>query len=57
VVEQLEARRQQISGVNLDEEAVMLIKYQKAYEASARALTTVDEALDTIINRMGTVGR
>lgn len=57
VVQQLESRRQDISGVNLDEEAVMLIRYQKAYEASARALTTVDEALDTIINRMGTVGR
>jgi flagellar hook-associated protein 1 len=57
VVEQLDNRRQQISGVNLDEEAVQLIKYQKAFEASARALTTVDDALDVIINRMGMVGR
>lgn len=57
VVEQLDARRQEVSGVNLDEEAVQLIKYQKAFEASARALTTADEALDTIINRTGLVGR
>lgn len=57
VVEQLNTRRQEVSGVNLDEEAVQLIKYQKAFEASARALTTVDEAIDTIINRMGIVGR
>jgi flagellar hook-associated protein 1 len=57
VVEQLEAKRQEISGVNLDEEAVKLIQYQKAYEASARAMTAIDEVLDLIINRMGTVGR
>jgi flagellar hook-associated protein FlgK len=57
VLQQLEERRQEISGVNLDEEAVQLIKYQKAFEASARALNVVDETLDLIVNRMGTVGR
>jgi flagellar hook-associated protein 1 len=57
VVEQLESKRQEISGVNLDEEAVNLIKYQKAYEASARAMTAIDEVLDLIVNRLGTVGR
>ena len=57
VVEQLEAKRQEISGVNLDEEAVKLIQYQKAYEASARAMTAIDEMLDLIVNRLGTVGR
>ena len=57
VVEQLEARREEISGVNLDEEAVNLIKYQKAFEASSRALTVLDEILSTIINKLGVVGR
>jgi len=57
VVEQLESRRQEISGVNLDEEAVSLIRYQKAYEASARAMTTLDEILSLIVNRLGIVGR
>ncbi|MCC7477218.1 flagellar hook-associated protein FlgK [bacterium] len=57
VLQQLEERRQIISGVNLDEEAVQLIKYQKAFEASARALSAIDETLDLIVNRMGTVGR
>jgi flagellar hook-associated protein 1 len=57
VVEQLNARREEISGVNLDEEAVSLIKYQRAFEASSRAMTTVDETLDLIVNRLGTVGR
>jgi flagellar hook-associated protein 1 FlgK len=57
VVEQLDARRQEVSGVNLDEEAVNLIRFQKAFEASSRALTILDEILNTIINRLGTVGR
>lgn len=57
VVDQLNARRQEISGVNLDEEAVNLIKYQKAFEACSRALTALDDILSTIINRMGIVGR
>jgi len=57
VVDQLEERRQEISGVNLDEEAVNLVRYQKAFEASARALTTIDETLDLIANRLGILGR
>jgi len=57
VVDQLESRRLEISGVNLDEEAVNLIKYQKAYEASARAMNIVDEVLSLIVNRLGTSGR
>jgi flagellar hook-associated protein 1 len=57
VMEQLDARRQEISGVNLDEEAVNLIRYQRAFEACARAITTVDEVLDLIANRLGTSGR
>jgi flagellar hook-associated protein 1 FlgK len=34
-----------------------LIKFQHAYNASARTITTADQMLDTIINRMGLVGR
>jgi len=34
-----------------------MIKFQKAYEANARMITTLDEMLDTIINNMGIVGR
>lgn len=57
VVQQLESRRQEISGVNLDEEAVNLIKYQRAFEASARAMTTIDEVISLVVNRLGTSGR
>lgn len=49
-------RRTQVSGVSLDEEMSNMLRFQHAYNASARVLTTMDEALDTIINRMGRVG-
>jgi len=46
----LDLRRKQESGVNLDEEAADMIRFQKAYEAAARVLTVVTEMMDTVIN-------
>lgn len=46
-----------VSGVSLDEEGMDMMKYQKSYNAAARLMTTMDEAIDTIINKMGLVGR
>jgi flagellar hook-associated protein 1 len=57
LVDQVDARRQSVSGVSLDEEMANMIKYQHAYNAAARAMTTFDEMLDKIINSMGVVGR
>jgi flagellar hook-associated protein 1 FlgK len=45
------------SGVNLDEEMTNMMLYQRSYQASARAITTADDMLDTLINRTGLVGR
>jgi flagellar hook-associated protein 1 FlgK len=56
LVTMLNQRKQAVAGVNLDEEATNLIKYQHAYQAAARVVTTVDDMLDRIINRMGRVG-
>ena len=50
VVQDLELRRQEISGVNLDEEVTSLIQIQKAFDASARIITVTDRMLDTLIN-------
>ena len=49
--------REATSGVSLDEEMANMIKFQHAYNAAARLMTAVDEALDVIINRLGVVGR
>ncbi len=52
----IENKRQSIMGVSLDEEATQMIKFQHTYNANARMLTTMDEMLDRIINRLGRVG-
>lgn len=57
IVNDIEHRRDSISGVSLDEEGAQLMMYDKAYKATARLMTTMDEALDIIINRTGLVGR
>lgn len=44
-------------GVSLDEEMVGLVRYQRSLEAAARVMTTVDEALNVLVNRTGIVGR
>ncbi|WP_346960057.1 flagellar hook-associated protein FlgK [uncultured Arthrobacter sp.] len=45
------------ASVSLDEENVNLLTNQHAYQAAARVMTAVDEALDVLINRTGLVGR
>ncbi len=57
LVEQLEYARQSVQGVSLDEEMAQLIKYQHAFDAAARVITTIDQALETVIMNMGIVGR
>jgi flagellar hook-associated protein 1 len=49
-------RRQSVSGVSMDEEMSNLVRFQRGYQASARALNTMDEVLDLLINRTGRVG-
>jgi flagellar hook-associated protein 1 FlgK len=48
----LEVARQSVAGVSVDEEMANLVKGQHAYSAAARIITTVDEMLDTLVNRM-----
>ena len=45
------------ASVSLDEENVSLLTNQHAYQAAARVMTAVDEALDVLINHTGLVGR
>ena len=54
---ELDDNRLSISGVSIDEEWVDIIKFQHAYNAASRYITTIDEELDVIVNRMGLVGR
>lgn len=49
--------QQSNASVDGDEETINLLTYQTAYQAAARVLTAMDEALDLLINRTGLVGR
>lgn len=53
VLTQLKNHRNSLSGVNLDEEAINLIKYQKAYQASAKFATVLDALSQDILNMLG----
>ena len=51
-----DAAQASVSGVSYDDEVTNLLTYQRAYQASSRVLTTVDQTLDTLINHTGVVG-
>jgi hypothetical protein len=57
ILNTIEDQRQQISGVSENEEAIDMMRYSNHYNAAVRFMTAMDEALDTVINRMGLVGR
>jgi flagellar hook-associated protein 1 FlgK len=44
------ATRESISGVNLDEEAANLVRYQQAYQAAAQVIATAETLFDTLLN-------
>jgi flagellar hook-associated protein 1 FlgK len=50
MVKQFKEIRSSISSVNMDEELTDMMQYQKAYEASARFINTVDKMMETVIN-------
>jgi flagellar hook-associated protein 1 FlgK len=56
LADSVENRRQSVQGVSMDEEMSNLVRFQRAYQASARAMSTMDEMLDVLINRTGRVG-
>jgi flagellar hook-associated protein 1 FlgK len=46
----LESEHLRISGVNLDEEAVKMMAYQRSFQATGKLISTVSELLETLIN-------
>jgi len=49
----VKSQRDSVSGVSLDEEMADLIKYQRAFQASSRIISILDQLLDTVVNRLG----
>jgi flagellar hook-associated protein 1 len=52
----INSQRQSISGINIDEETQNLIKYQNAYQAAAKTISTMNQLLNTIITGLGVGG-
>ncbi len=50
MVHQLENHRESISGVSVDEEMVNLVKFQNAYQAAAKLISTADEMMQSVLN-------
>ena len=46
----LQTQRSAVSGVSLDEEMVDMVKYQRAFQASAKLVSTIDELLDVVVH-------
>lgn len=56
MLESVTDARDEVMGVSVNEEGINMLNYQKWYNAIARMVTTLDEALDKVINGMGVVG-
>jgi flagellar hook-associated protein 1 FlgK len=57
IATQVDAARESVAGVNIDEEMTNMLQFQHAYAAAGRLVTAIDETLDVLINRTGVVGR
>ena len=57
ITTQVDAARESVAGVNIDEEMTNMLSFQHAYSAASRMVTAIDETLDQLINRTGIVGR
>jgi flagellar hook-associated protein 1 len=53
IVQQIEAMSEAVSGVSLDEEAMMMLRFQRAYEANARFFRAIDESIDSLFQSLG----
>jgi flagellar hook-associated protein 1 FlgK len=53
VVHFVKSQRDGVSGVSLDEEMADLVRFQRAFQASSRVFSIVDELLDSVVNSLG----
>lgn len=57
VLANIDNNRKSVSGVSIDEEITNIIKFGHSYNAASRVITAIDEQLETVITKMGIVGR
>jgi len=52
VYQSLSAQRESLSGVSIDEEAVNLMQYQRAFQGASRFISVVNELLNDLMNTL-----
>ncbi len=57
LIREIDNHRDNVQGVSLDEEMANMVRYQHAYSACARLITTFDVLLATLVERTGLAGR
>lgn len=57
IINQIINRRLSVQGVSLNEEMANMVRYQHAYTAAAKMISTLDAIYDTLVNRVGISGR
>lgn len=57
LIKSIDEKRKSLSSVSLDEEMADMIKFQHSYVANSRVINAIDEMIETIVNRVGIVGR
>jgi flagellar hook-associated protein 1 len=57
LVNSADSARQAITGVSMDEEMTNMMKYKYGYEAASKVINAIDQMLETVISRLGLVGR
>ena len=53
LVNSIDDNRSSVSGVSSDEELTNLIQYQYAYVANSKYITTIDQMLEDLLNKLG----
>ena len=53
VLSSLQSQKESVSGVNLDEEAIALLKYERAFQGATRFVRTVDDLLTELVSLLG----
>lgn len=57
LIKSIDEKRMGLSAVSLDEEMADMIKFQHSYTANSRVINAIDEMIETVVNRVGLVGR
>lgn len=53
LLQQVQAKQQGVSGVNMNEEMSNVIKFQQGFQANAKLISVINQMLETLINRTG----